>query len=69
MYIDITKYQANYIVVLIEKRLAVIKNRILKEKKDDWYDYEGSQIEIKICDLSDEYCRLSNIINEFYKLQ
>ena len=68
MYIDITKHQANYIAVLIEKRLAVIKNRLLKENKDNWYDYESSQIEMKICDISDEYCRLSNSLNEFYKI-
>lgn len=67
MYIDITKHQANYIAVLIEKRLATIRNRILKEKKEEWYDYEPTQIEYKICELSDEYCRLSNSLNEFYK--
>lgn len=67
MYIDISKHASRYISVLIEKRMAVIKNRILKEHGADWYDYEGSQIEMKICDLSDEYCRLNQSLNEFYK--
>ena len=69
MYIDISKHASGYISVLIEKRMAVIKNRILKEKKGEWYDYEGSQIEQKLCDASDEYCRLNSTINEFYKNQ
>ena len=67
MYIDISKHASQYIAVLIEKRMTVIKNRILKEKKDEWYDYESSQIEQKLCDASDEYFRLNSTINEFYK--
>lgn len=67
MYIDIEKHEAKYIGPLIEKRLTVLKNRILKEKENDWWDYEPQQIEMKLCDISDEYCRLSNCINEFYK--
>ena len=68
MYIEIQKHHARYITALIKKRMIVIKNRILKEKKDDWYDYESSQIESKICDISDEYYRLSQIINDLYKI-
>ena len=68
MYIDINKHAAGYIAVLIEKRISFLKNKILKEKGDDWYDYEPSQIHMKICDESPEYFRLSNEINEFYKI-
>lgn len=68
MYIDIQKHHSRYIAVLIEKRMAVLRNRILKENSENWYDYEGSQIEMKICDLSDEYLRLTQVINEFYKV-
>lgn len=68
MYIDIQKHHSRYIAVLIEKRMAVLRNRILKENAENWYDYEGSQIEMKICDLSDEYLRLTQVINEFYKV-
>lgn len=67
MYVDISKFAAGYISVLVEKRMTVIKNRILKEKKEGWYDFEPHQIEMKICDLSDEYQELNNCINEFYK--
>jgi hypothetical protein len=66
MYIDINKHEAKYITVLIEKRLSVIKNRILKENKNDWYDYEPPQIETKLCEASDEYFRLSKCLNDFY---
>ena len=67
MYIDIPKPATKYISVIIEKRMTLLKNRILKQHKDDWYDYEGSQLEMKICHASDEYCRLNSVINEFYK--
>lgn len=69
MNIDITKHEAAYVAVLIEKRMTVIKNRILKPKKEEWYDYEASQIEMKICEISDEYSRLSDCINAFYRHQ
>ena len=67
MYIDISKHASGYIAILIERRMQVLKNRILKEKKEEWYDYEPEQIEQKLCDASDEYFRLNLSINEFYK--
>jgi len=69
MYIDIPKPAVKFIVQLIKKRMVVIKNRILKENKDDWYDYEGSQIEMKICEISPEYMRLNSTLNELYKAE
>jgi hypothetical protein len=64
MYIDIPKPAVKFIVVLIEKRMTVIKNRLIKEHKDDWYDYEGSQIHSKICDISPEFMRLNSALKE-----
>ena len=66
MYIDISKHAKNYITDLIEKRVVVLKKRILKEKVEDWYDYDTSQVEIKLCEASDEYYRLSVSLNDFY---
>ncbi len=68
MYIDIQKHHAKYIVVLIEKRMAFIKNKIKKDNEEDWYDYEPSQIEIKLCEVSEEYYRLNQVIVQFYKI-
>ena len=67
MNLNIEKHHARYIAVLIERRMAFLKNKIVKENKDDWYDYESEQIETKICEVSDEYQRLDQCINEFYK--
>jgi hypothetical protein len=67
MYLDLRKHHVSYLVPIIEKRLQVLKNRILKEYGADWYDYEPAQLEIKISEKSDEYFRLIQIINEIYK--
>ena len=52
MHIDLQKHHVNYLTPIVEARIRVLKNRILKEKKDDWYDYEPAQIELKICEIS-----------------
>lgn len=67
MYIELQKHHLSYIIPLVEARMKVLKNRILKEKRDDWYDYEAEQIEMKICETSEEYNRLNQAINSLYK--
>jgi len=61
MYIDLEKHHTAYLLPLIEKRMNVIKNRILKEKGSEWYDYDDGQIISKCIDLSDEYARLDQL--------
>jgi hypothetical protein len=67
MYLELQKYHVSYLVPIIEKRLQLLKNRILKKFGADWYDFEPHQIEIKISEKSDEYFRLTKIIKDLYK--
>lgn len=67
MHIDLQKHHVNYLTPIVEARMRVLKNRILKEKKDDLYDYEPAQIELKICEISDEYSRLNQCLETLYR--
>ena len=69
MNLDLEKHHVRYITPLVEARMKVLKKRILKQKGDDWYDYEPEQIEMKICEINEEYNRLNQSINSLYRNQ
>ncbi|WP_395043152.1 hypothetical protein [Flavobacterium sp.] len=67
MYVELQKHHTAYIIPIVEARMKTLKNRILKENKDDWYDYEPEQIELNICECNEEYNRLNQSLNHLYK--
>jgi hypothetical protein len=69
MYIELQKHHCQFIIPIIEARMKVLKNRILKGNKEDWYDYEPEQIEMKICMKNEEYNRLNESLQSFYQTQ
>lgn len=66
MYVELQKHHCRYIIPIIEARMKVLKKRILKQKKDDWYDYEPEQIEMKICEINEEYNRLNQSLQSLF---
>jgi hypothetical protein len=67
MYVDLEKHHTAYVLPIIQARMKVIKNRILKQKGDEWYDYDDEQINSKCRDLSDEYYRLDQSVDIILK--
>jgi len=67
MFLDLQKHHTQHILPLIEKRLEVIKKRLLKIHGSDWYDYSDAQIITKCEELSDEFYRLIQAEDEIWR--
>lgn len=61
------KHHIDFLAPVIEARMKLLKNRIVKQNADDWYDLDESQIHSKCIDKSLEFERLNQVLNEIYK--
>lgn len=67
MYIDLQKHHLRYVIQVIKARMLVLKRRVLKKYGSDWYDFNEEQIEMKVCDLDDEFDRLKQTLEVMEK--
>ena len=67
MLLFLEKHEIIPIKDLVEKRLEVLKNRVLKQHGEDWYDYDNEGILSKIREKSNEFFRLENGLEELNK--
>lgn len=65
MYLDLRLHHAQYLLPIINARIKLIRNRIIKEYGSDWGDYDADGLETKINEKSDEYFRLKQIVKQF----
>jgi hypothetical protein len=66
-FLNLMKHHIDFLAPVIEARMKLLKNRIVKKYADDWYDLDESQIHSKCIDKSYEFERLNQILNEIYK--
>lgn len=62
----LTPQDAAILLNLVTLRKEVLKKRVLKENKEDWSDYDESQIEYKIKCRNSEYQRLNYIEEDLF---
>ena len=60
------KHHIEYLFPIIEARMKVLKNRLIKKHQNEWYDLEDYQIHQKALEKCDEYNRLNQVAHQIY---
>lgn len=64
MYIDLSEHHLKRLIPVVEARIKLLKNRVIKEFGQDWGDYDLEGLEFKVSEKSDEYYRLKQVLKQ-----
>ena len=66
-FIELPISDVNILIPTIEKRMQVLKNRVLKTHGEDWYDLDEEGINLKVSMIDKEFDRLDLILSKLYE--
>lgn len=67
VFLHLMTHHIEFLGPIVESRMKLLKNRIVKQNADEWYDLDENQIHSKCIDKNIEFKRLDQVLREIYK--